>query len=413
MNNFGFSEGAAEMTVTELNELVKRTFDGNPAFGSVYVKGEISNFKNHRSTGTYYFSLKDETGSVNAVMFRSYASRLAFEPEDGMKVIVHGRVTVYVRSGAYQIYADMIQPDGVGAMYVALEQLKKRLYAEGVISPDRKRPLPKIPMRVGVITSPSGAAVRDIIRVAGDRFPMTKIIIYPSLVQGPDAPPQLTAGVNYFSSTRTVDVIIIGRGGGSVEDLWAFNDEELARAVAASAVPVVSAVGHEINSTVCDLVADVSVPTPTAAAEKVFPEERELRQKIENITTHNKKTLAELAAKKRRELESLATRRCLTDPYAILGEKRMTAERLTDRLTSAAKAKLGAERLTLSGAAAKLDALNPLSVLSRGYFAVYGGGGGVVKSVSDAKVGDELTMRAADGEISAEVKKIKKYGVKE
>ena len=227
------------LTVTALNEYVKMILDRDPLLSGVYVKGEISNFVNHR-TGHFYFTLKDEGGAIKAVMFKSSNAKLKFLPENGMKVIVHGRVSGFVRGGDYQLYADDMEPDGIGSLYIRYEQLKKKLEAEGLFNPARKKPLPKIPSRVGIITSPTGAAVRDMINVTGRRFPFAEIILYPSLVQGDGAPEQLVRALKYFNETRSVDVIIIGRGGGSIEDLWAFNDEELARTVAASNIPVIT-----------------------------------------------------------------------------------------------------------------------------------------------------------------------------
>ena len=237
------------LTVTQLNEYIKRIIDNNPVLADVYVKGEISNFKNHYSTGHFYFTIKDEGGMIRAIMFKSQASRLRFMPEDGMKIIAHGRISAYVRDGQYQIYCDNIEPDGVGALYIAYEQLKRKLEAEGLFDPSLKKPLSKIPTKVGIITSATGAAVRDMINVCGRRFPCAKLILFPSLVQGNEAPAQLMEGIRYFNATRSADVIIIGRGGGSIEDLWAFNNEELARCIVQSVIPVISAVGHETDFT--------------------------------------------------------------------------------------------------------------------------------------------------------------------
>ena len=264
------------LTVTQLNEYIKGILDHDPRLTDVYLRGEISNFKNHYSTGHYYFTLKDEGGMIRAIMFRSSAVKLAFLPEDGMKVVAHGRISAFVRDGQYQIYCDSMEPDGIGALYIAYEQLKRKLEAEGLFDPSRKKPLPKIPSRVGIITSATGAAIRDMINVCGRRFPFAELVLYPSLVQGPDAPAQLIDGVRYFNEKQSVDVIIIGRGGGSIEDLWAFNNEDLAREIAASAIPVISAVGHETDFTICDFVADRRAPTPSAAAELAVPETEEL-----------------------------------------------------------------------------------------------------------------------------------------
>jgi exodeoxyribonuclease VII large subunit len=235
------------------------------------IKGEISNFTNHR-TGHFYFSLKDEGGLIRAVMFKTAVQKLNFLPENGMKVILRGRISSFVRDGQYQIYVNDIQPDGVGSLYIAFEQLKRRLESEGIFDQSRKRPIPKLPRRVGIVTSPTGAAVRDMINIFGRRFPYTELVLYPALVQGPGAAADVAKGVRYFNETDSVNVIVVGRGGGSIEDLWAFNDEMLARTVAASRIPVISAVGHETDFTICDFAADLRAPTPSAAAELAVPE---------------------------------------------------------------------------------------------------------------------------------------------
>ncbi|MBQ9429426.1 MAG: exodeoxyribonuclease VII large subunit, partial [Clostridia bacterium] len=270
------------MTVTQLNAYIKSKFDADVFFSGVLVKGEISNLTKH-SSGHYYFTIKDETSAIKAVMFRGEVSKIKFDPENGMKIVAHGRVTVYPPSGQYQINCDYLEPDGIGALNLALEQLKKKLQAEGLFDAARKKPLPKIPTRVGVITSPTGAAVRDIINILGRRFPYAKMILFPALVQGESAAPSLIEGVRWFNRMQNVDLLIIGRGGGSLEDLWAFNDEQLARTIAASTIPVISAVGHETDFTICDFVADRRAPTPSAAAELAVPEATELMQKIDNI----------------------------------------------------------------------------------------------------------------------------------
>ena len=242
-------------TVSQINEYIKGKIDSDSFLSSLWIKGEISNFVHHK-TGHLYFTLKDENSLIRALMFSSSAAKLKFRPENGMKVIMHGRIASYIRDGAYNFYADSMEPDGIGALYIAYEQLKKKLEAEGLFRPERKKPLPKIPTRVGVITSPTGAAIRDIINVISRRFPYAKITLYSSLVQGDGAPAQLISALRYFNTTKSADVIILGRGGGSIEDLWAFNNEALAREVAASVIPVISAVGHETDFTICDFVAD-------------------------------------------------------------------------------------------------------------------------------------------------------------
>lgn len=395
------------VTVSELNEFVKGLIDGTPPLTDVYVKGEISNFKNHYGTGHFYFTLKDDGSLIRSVMFRSSASKLRFMPEDGMKVIAHGRVSAFVRDGQYQLYADSLEPDGVGALYIAYEQLKKKLEAEGLFDPARKKRLPKIPTRVGIITSATGAAVRDMIHVAGRRFPYAKLILYPSLVQGPDAPAQLIAGVRYFNDASAADVIIIGRGGGSFEDLWAFNDETLARTVAASRIPVISAVGHETDFTICDFAADCRAPTPSAAAEIALPETSELKRKINNIISRENAVLTQIITRRREHLERLAASRALLSPMNFIDDKRMTVVSLGDRLNRAENTSLALCSARLAAAVGKLNALNPLSVLSRGFSAVYGTDGTIVKSTTQLTVGDTVTFRVADGDADAEIRAVR------
>jgi len=391
------------LTVTQLNEYIKGMMDRDVRLADVYIKGEISNFKNHYSTGHYYFTLKDEGSMLRAIMFKSAAGKLPFVPEDGMKVVAHGRIAAFVRDGQYQIYCDAMEPDGIGALYIAFEQLKRKLEQEGLFDPARKRPLPKIPTRVGIITSATGAAIRDMINVCGRRFPYARLILYPSLVQGPDAPPQLIAGLRYFNETRSADVIIIGRGGGSIEDLWAFNNEELAREVAASQIPVISAVGHETDFTICDFVADKRAPTPSAAAELAVPDTAELKRKIGNIVTREAGVLRQIAARHRERLLLLSGSRVLTSPMTMIDDKKMQTAMLADRMLRAEERLREQGRAMLQAEAGKLSALNPLAVLSRGYSAVYKADGTLVKSVHHVSPGDIVTIRTDGGEVDAEV----------
>ena len=396
------------LTVSQLNEYVKRIIDGTPQLNNVYVKGEISNFKNHYSTGHYYFTLKDEGGQLRSVMFKSAAAKMQFIPEDGMKVTAHGRISSFVRDGTYQLYCDAMEPDGIGALYVAFEQLKRKLEFEGLFDPARKKPLPKIPTRVGIITSPTGAAIRDMINVCGRRFPYAKLVLFPSLVQGPDAPPQLIAGMNYFNATRSVDVIIIGRGGGSIEDLWAFNDEGLARAVAASRIPVISAVGHETDFTICDFVADRRAPTPSAAAELAVPDTAELKRKISNIITREADVIGAMLRLRREKLESLSKSRAMTDPGNLIEDKRILLDHLSDRLRLAEDRELQMKKAEMAAAAGKLNALNPLSVISRGYSAVYRDDGALVKKIDDVEPGDKVAFKTIGGDALCTVDEIRK-----
>ena len=376
--------------------------DSQPTLHRIYVRGEISNFKEY-SSGHMYFTLKDEDSLIRAVMFRGHAARLKFRPENGMKVVICGNVSVYPRDGQYQLYAESIDPDGVGALYLAFEQLKAKLAEEGLFDESYKQPLPAFPSRVGIVTSPSGAAVKDMINVAGRRYPSAELVIYPSAVQGSEAVPQLISGINYFSDTRSVDVVIIGRGGGSLEDLWAFNNEQLARAIFACRVPVISAVGHETDFTICDFVADRRAPTPSAAAELAVPDTSELRYKISSLTDRYAAQLMNRISQSRRQLELIAGSKALSDPDTILNDRRVRLDRTLDALDRAIEAKSSAKRSDLREVAASLSALDPLAVLSRGYGAVTDTKGKIVKSVADLDIGQEIDVRLSDGHAVAEI----------
>ncbi|MBQ4067102.1 MAG: exodeoxyribonuclease VII large subunit, partial [Clostridia bacterium] len=319
------------LTVTELNEYIKDLFDLNPPLTDIYIKGEISNYKAH-SSGHLYFTLKDEGGALKCVMFRASAFSLGFRPENGMKVTAHGRVSTFVRDGAYQLYCDSMEPEGVGSLYIAYEQLKKKLESEGLFAEERKKPLPKIPSRVGVVTSPTGAAVRDIINVCKRRFPYAEVIVYPALVQGDGAVASVAGGIEYFNKSNMADVLIVGRGGGSIEDLWAFNSELVARAVAASHIPVISAVGHETDFTICDFVADKRAPTPSAAAEIAVPDILELKQKFQNIVSRESAILGKRFEYLREHLSQLEKSRPLASPMNTIEDRRMAVASATDRL---------------------------------------------------------------------------------
>lgn len=394
------------LTVTQLNEYIKGKIDADKALSSLWIKGEISNFVHHKS-GHLYFTLKDEGSLIRSLMFSYAAAKLPFKPENGMKVIMHGRVASYVRDGIYNFYADSMEPDGIGALYIAYEQLKKKLEAEGLFRPEYKKPLPKTPTRIGVITSPTGAAVRDIINVITRRFPYAKITVYPALVQGDGAPPQLIAGIRHFNMTSSADVIILGRGGGSIEDLWAFNNELLAREIFASRIPIISAVGHETDFTICDFVADRRAPTPSAAAEIAVPETTELQRKISNIVGKMSMLLTMSLNDKRKTLTALSDSKVLRNPLHILDEKKTRLVLDTERLENAIRTNLNQKRSVFDKNVSKLEALNPLSVLLRGFSAVFAEEGKLVKSIKDVAVGDDLTLRTADGAILAKVNEIK------
>ena len=394
------------ITVSELNEYIKMVVENDELLMRIFVKGEISNFTNHYKTGHFYFSLKDEGGAVKAVMFRGNASKLQFTPENGMRVIVGGRVGVFPRDGQYQIYVETMEPDGIGALYIAYEQLKAKLEREGLFDAAKKKPLPKIPLRIGVITSPTGAAIRDIIHILGRRFPLAKTILYPALVQGAEAAPDLVRGLDYFNREGNVDVIIIGRGGGSLEDLWAFNDETLARRVAASRIPVISAVGHETDFTLCDFAADRRAPTPSAAAEIAVPETGELIRKLANVTARMELLLTGNIKLFRERLARAAGARVLKNPMYFIDDKRMALSMEERVLFDRMNALLSARRAAFMKEAAKLDTLSPLAVVSRGYGAVFDREGKVVKKAIEVKAGERLSLLLADGRVFATVDEV-------
>ena len=397
-------------SVGQLNEYIKMLLEGNPNLKDVWVQGEISGAKLY-SSGHLYFSLKDSDSVISAVMFKNSMMRMEFEPENGMKVLAHGRVSAYPPRGQYQFIADRMIPEGAGSLAVAFEQLKAKLSAEGLFDPARKRPLPSHPRRIGVVTSPSGAAVHDIIRVAKKRCPSTEIIIFPSLVQGAEAPAYLRGGIQYFNAVKDdpeqgVDLIIIGRGGGSAEDLWGFNDERLARVVAASEIPVVSAVGHEVDFTICDFVADLRASTPSAAAELSLPDKEDLRRQVTSLTTRLQASQTTRLKRYRTQLDRLAASRVLTSPEGAYRLRRETVAGLEKRLNLSMSRRLTFKRQSMERVVASLAALNPLSVLSRGYALVQDGEGKVIPAVSELTIGERVSLRFADGKAVVRVEEI-------
>ena len=395
------------ISVSAVNTYIKEMLERDDVLSAIAISGEISNFKRN-SSGHLYFSLKDEGATISAVMFRSDASRLSFLPCDGMKVVVYGRISLYEKSGQYQVYIRTMISDGAGELARAYEALKRKLESEGLFAPERKKKLPKLPRRIGIVTSPTGAAIRDMINVTGRRYPMADLVIFPAAVQGAEAPPQLRAGVEYFNATQSVDVIIIGRGGGSIEDLWAFNDEALARAVAASEIPIISAVGHETDFTLCDFVADCRAPTPSAAAEIAVPdaraifayteqsEERMTRAMISRLTRYNEDVL---------NIEKIIA---LNSPRAILERHKLALQNLGVRIENSTRAKLSASGAALAEVSAKLTGLNPLGVLSRGYSALKSEEGRVIGSVEALTLGERVNIVMSDGVASATVDGISK-----
>lgn len=399
-------EGGGVFSVSSLNLYIKSLFEGNRTLSAVTVKGEISNFINHRS-GHLYFSLKDSEGQLRAVMFRSSAAKLAFTPENGMKVIAFGSVSVFTRDGSYQLYVTSLQPDGQGALSLAFEQLKRKLSEEGLFDDGHKLPIPRYPKRIGVITAPGGAAVRDIINITGRRYPLADVYIYPTLVQGDAAEGDMIKALDWFEESRLADVIIIGRGGGSIEDLWAFNGEKLARRIYSMTVPVISAVGHETDYTICDFVADLRAPTPSGAAEISVPDVKELLLRLDDTFERMRNALD------KRLCVDIERFKRLSD-----GLKKESFLRLLDGYSDGVKVRyddafaaingcLNDRTSALSAICGKLDALNPLSVMKRGY-SIALRKNRTVRSVNELSTGDTVNIVLADGSACATVDSVTK-----
>ncbi|HYG59426.1 MAG TPA: exodeoxyribonuclease VII large subunit [Symbiobacteriaceae bacterium] len=392
----------SSMTVRELTFYIKQLIDRDEILQHVWVRGEISNFKWHTS-GHIYFTLKDDVSQVKCVMFRSAAQRLKFKPDSGMQVIIGGNVTVYERDGAYQLYCNAMEPAGVGALHLQFEQLKKRLAAEGLFDEALKRPLPMLPRRVGLVTAPTGAAVRDMITVSRRRFPGVRLLLAPAMVQGEEAPASLIKALRLLSRQPEVDVIIIGRGGGSLEDLWAFNDEGLARAIRACPVPVVSAVGHETDFTIADFAADLRAPTPSAAAEIVVPSRLELQGLVDGLRLRMISITRRLIERKRLKLKALAERPVLQRPQGRLLQDRQRLDDLVRRLGFAGGRRVERSRQRLATLVGRLDALSPLAVLSRGYAIARDEEGRVIKESTAVQSGDAVSVMLHRGELRCRV----------
>lgn len=390
------------ITVSELNGYIKTMFDSELMMRSIYVAGEISNLSVHARTGHMYFSLKDENASLKAVMFASDASSLGFVPENGMKVTALGRVSVFERDGVYQLYVKRIQPDGAGALAVAFEQLKKKLEREGLFDSSRKKPVPRYPKRIGVITSPTGAAVRDIFSIIGRRYPFCTVVFCGVSVQGSSAPGEMISALNEFGRKRCADVIIIGRGGGSAEDLWCFNDELLARAVAECPVPVISGIGHETDFTICDFVSDLRAPTPSAAAELATPDGDAMRMDAAALTDRLFGLMKTKLASERQRLENIKARRDFSDAVGFFADEHALLNDLKTRLETISEKALHTRRIGFTGLASRLDSLNPLSVLLRGFAAV-SVNGVIADRVSALTAGEIAHIRFADGTVKAEI----------
>lgn len=398
------------LTISQLNRYLKAKFDEDGNLSAVFLSGEISNFTNHYKSGHLYFSLKDETAAVKAVMFASQAARLRFLPKDGMNVIVRGRVSIYEATGQYQVYVEDMQPDGVGALNLAYEQLKEKLQKEGLFAPERKKPIPLFPNRIGVITSPTGAAVRDIEQILRRRYPLAEVILAPVLVQGDGAAPQITAALEQFNRLDCADVIILGRGGGSIEDLWAFNEETVARAVAASRIPVISAVGHETDFTICDFVADLRAPTPSAAAELATPDQAELLDILRSYRYTMTQLLESRLLRWKQQVDELSASRYLSHPQVWIEDKRQQLTALTDTMTLEMRTLVSDQKSRLAALAGKLDGLSPLKVLDRGFVYATDQQGKLLTDVAQTAPGDALRLCMKNGWIDCTVDAVERAG---
>lgn len=443
------------LTIKELNRYIKMKLDSDRLLSEVWIRGEISNFTHH-SSGHMYFTLKDESSRVKCIMFASYNQRLPFRPKEGAKVIARGNVTVYERDGQYQFYATQMQPDGIGSLYLAFEQLKQKLEAEGLFAPERKRPLPRFPRTIGVVTSPTGAAVRDILTTLQRRYPQAAVILYPVLVQGKGAAPSIVKAIRALNAMGEADVLIVGRGGGSLEELWAFNEEQVARAIYESAVPVISAVGHETDFTIADFAADLRAATPTAAAELAVPHTAELRALLRQREQVLQQGLQHRLQQARDRLRRLQRSPALQQPRRSLLQHAERLDRLSMRLASRMETRLAlsgashdrlhqrllryhpqealrfakrrrqeADRLLrqamlgalkeksrlLQAGIRQLDALSPLKVMGRGYSLVYDERGEkLIKTLTDVEPGDIVKVKITDGELDCEVRSMTREG---
>lgn len=389
-------------TVSQVNQHIKGLLDGDAILSGIFIRGEISNYKVYPS-GHHYFSLKDAEGVIRCVFFRREAASLRFRPQNGMKVIAFGRITVFPRDGQYQLYCSNMTPDGVGDLHLAFEQLKDKLYREGLFDPACKKPIPKFPERIALITSPAGAAVRDMLRILGARWPMAQVTVIPVRVQGAEAPGELCAAIHWANRYRVADLIITGRGGGSMEDLWAFNDESVARAIFASEIPVISAVGHEPDVTIADFVADLRAATPSNGAELAVPDQNDVYAGLFQMERRMARAMERRLEQARTRMDRIGERRVLRDPMAAVEDRRTALDIQRTRLAGGMSAALSGEKERLARLAAGLDAMSPLKVLGRGYAIARKEDGGVVRFRSDTAPGDRLELRVSDGSIRCRV----------
>ena len=394
------------LSITQINEYIRVAMDRDPMLGNVAVQGEISNYKMYPS-GHHYFTLKDEGASLKCVMFKGNAMRLRFRPENGMKVIAVGKISVYPRDGAYQLYCNAMTVDGIGDLHAAFEQLKAKLGAMGLFDPSHKKPLPKYPGIIGIITSSAGAAVHDMIRILRKRYPLTKVRLLPVRVQGAEAPAEIAAAIRYANKHDLADILIVGRGGGSLEDLWAFNDERVAYAIFESRIPIISAVGHEPDVTISDYVADLRAATPSNAAELAVLDQEALRQTLDSMSEAMATALMRQLKASRRHLQVLAESNCLKSPMGYLRLKKDALTSMSNRMCGAQAKYLHGKKQRYIALTAKLDAMSPLKVLSRGYAMTQTEDGSLLRSVSQTGAGDTVRISLADGQLTASVLDVK------
>ena len=390
------------LSITQLNEYIRGKMDTDPLLTQVAVRGEISNYKLYPS-GHHYFTLKDEGSALRCVLFKGNAARLRFRPENGMKIIAMGKVSVYPRDGAYQLYCTGLTMDGVGDLYAAFEQLKKKLEAQGLFDPAHKKPIPKYPGTIGIITSSAGAAVHDMLRILRKRYPLSKVRLLPVRVQGVEAPGEIASAIGYANHYRLADLLIVGRGGGSIEDLWAFNDERVAYAIYHSEIPVISAVGHEPDVTISDYVADLRAATPSNAAELAVPDQDALRQNLDAMSNAMVSSLSRQVKAARQHLKVLSASQALRSPTGYLEQRSQSVELLKNRLVAAQNQNITRARQRFIAQISKLEAMSPLKVLTRGYSMAQTQRGEVVRSINQVELGERIRIRLSDGTISATV----------
>ena len=390
------------LSISQLNAYIQGKLDGDPLLGSVAVRGEISNYKLYPS-GHHYFTLKDEGAALKCVMFKGNAMRLRFRPENGMKVLAMGKVSVYPRDGAYQLYCTALTMDGVGDLYAAFEQLKKKLAAQGLFEQAHKKPIPKFPGTIGIITSSAGAAVHDMLRILRKRYPLTKVRLLPVRVQGSEAPGEIADAIAFANRHNLADLLIVGRGGGSMEDLWAFNEEIVAHAIYRSKIPVISAVGHEPDVTISDFVADQRASTPSNAAEIAVPDMRELQRMLQESSARLLQGQLRRMERLEQRLKQLSEKRVLTDPVAYLEDRKLQLDYAQQRLLSVAQRRVEGDRQRFIRVATTLDALSPLKVLGRGYAMAQAANGTVLRSSQQVEEGDQIRVQLGQGSLSCTV----------